>query len=295
MVKCGCQQKGGSPVKRKTLWKLCLTSALAAGTAGWLWWGNSAVMVHTVTVTDGNLPREFEGFRVAQVSDLHNTEFGAGNETLLSLLEKARPDIIVITGDLIDSRRTDVDVALEFARGAVEVAPVYYVPGNHESRIPADFLKLERGLEELGIRVLRGERELITREGAAIALIGVDDPTFSGEDSSQWEELLRGELERLREAGRYCVLLIHRPELAETYAKAGMNLVFSGHAHGGQVRLPFIGGVIAPNQGFFPQYDGGLYTLGDTRMVVSRGLGNSIIPLRVNNRPEIILAELHQK
>lgn len=282
-------------MKKKTILGLCMASALVAGTAGWLWWGNRAVMVHTISVTDQRLPQEFEGFRIAQISDLHNEVFGTGNGELLTLLAGTRPDIIVITGDLIDSRRTDVSAALEFVRGAVEIAPVYYVAGNHESRIPEEFWMLERCMENLGVSVLRGERTLLTREGAAIALIGVDDPTFQDKDSANWPGIVEEELGRLREEGLYSILLIHRPELLETYARAGMNLVFSGHAHGGQVRIPFVGGVIAPNQGFFPQYDGGLYTMGDTQMVVSRGLGNSLCPLRVNNRPEIVLAELHGK
>ena len=282
-------------MKKKTILGLCMASALVAGTAGWLWWGNRAVMVHTISVTDQRLPQDFEGFRIAQISDLHNEVFGTGNGELLTLLAGTRPDIIVITGDLIDSRRTDVSAALEFVRGAVEIAPVYYVAGNHESRIPEEFWMLERCMENLGVSVLRGERTLLTREGAAIALIGVDDPTFQDKDSANWPGIVEEELGRLREEGLYSILLIHRPELLETYARAGMNLVFSGHAHGGQVRIPFVGGVIAPNQGFFPQYDGGLYTMGDTQLVVSRGLGNSLCPLRVNNRPEIVLAELHGK
>lgn len=280
-------------MKKKTILGLCLASALTAGTAGWLWWGNRAVMVQTISVVDQYLPQEFEGFRIAQISDLHNEVFGSENRELLTLLAGAKPDVIVITGDLVDSRRTDVDAALEFVRGAVEIAPVYYVAGNHESRIPEEFWMLERGLYQMGAHVLRGERALLTRDGAAVALIGVDDPTFQDKNSANWPGIVEAELGRLREEGLYSILLIHRPELMETYAKAEMNLVFSGHAHGGQVRLPFVGGVIAPNQGFFPQYDGGLYTLGDTRMVVSRGLGNSLAPLRVNNRPEIVLAELH--
>lgn len=282
-------------MKKKTILGLCMASALVAGTAGWLWWGNRAVMVHTISVTDQRLPQEFEGFRIAQISDLHNEVFGTGNGELLTLLAGTQPDIIVITGDLIDSRRTDVSAALEFVRGAVEIAPVYYVAGNHESRIPEEFWMLERCMENLGVSVLRGERTLLTREGAAIALIGVDDPTFQDKNSANWPGIVEEELGRLREEGLYSILLIHRPELLETYARAGMNLVFSGHAHGGQVRIPFVGGVIAPNQGFFPQYDGGLYTMGDTQLVLSRGLGNSLCPLRVNNRPEIVLAELHGK
>ena len=184
-------------MKKKTILGLCLASALAAGTAGWLWWGNRAVMVHTISVTDRNLTHAFEGFRIAQISDLHNEVFGAGNGQLLTLLAETKPDVIVITGDLIDSRHTDVDAALEFARGAVELAPVYYVPGNHESRLPEEFWMLERSLDQMGVHVLRGERAILTRQGAAIALIGVDDPTFQDKNSARWPELLEAELERL--------------------------------------------------------------------------------------------------
>ena len=279
-------------MRKKKILLSCLAALLALGL--WLWWGNTAVMVHTITVTDSRLPRAFSGFRVAQISDLHNDAFGTGNETLLTLLTEAGPDIIVITGDMIDSRRTDVEAALTFAAGAAEIAPTYYVTGNHEQRVPRAFARLEEGLTKLGVRLLRGAGEEILRDGASITLAGVDDVSFYAEKSAgrDPEVLLLEDIQSLREEGGYTILLSHRPELAEIYEKSGVELVFSGHAHGGQMRLPFIGGLAAPGQGLFPQYDGGLYTLGETQMVVSRGLGNSIIPLRVNNPPEIVLAEL---
>ena len=279
-------------MRKKKILLSCLAALLALGL--WLWWGNTTVMAHTITVTDSRLPRAFSGFRVAQISDLHNDAFGTGNETLLTLLTEAGPDLIVITGDMIDSRRTDVEAALTFAAGAAEIAPTYYVTGNHEQRVPRAFARLEEGLTKLGVRLLRGEGENIWRDGASITLAGVDDVSFYAEKSAGRvpEGLLLEDIQSLREEGGYTILLSHRPELAEIYEKSGVELVFSGHAHGGQVRLPFIGGLAAPGQGLFPQYDGGLYTLGETQMVVSRGLGNSIIPLRVNNRPEIVLAEL---
>ena len=279
-------------MRKKKILLSCLAALLALGL--WLWWGNTTVMAHTITVTDSRLPRAFSGFRVAQISDLHNDAFGTGNETLLALLTEAGPDLIVITGDMIDSRRTDVEAALTFAAGAAEIAPTYYVTGNHEQRVPQAFARLEEGLTKLGVRLLRGAGEEILRDGASITLAGVDDVSFYAEKSAgrDPEVLLLEDIQSLREEGGYTILLSHRPELAEIYEKSGVELVFSGHAHGGQVRLPFIGGLAAPGQGLFPQYDGGLYTLGETQMVVSRGLGNSIIPLRVNNPPEIVLAEL---
>ena len=276
---------------------LTLTVCLLLALIGWLWWGNTAVMVHTIAVTDERVPQAFSGFRIAQISDLHNAEFGTGNERLLTRLKEAKPDIIVITGDMIDSRRTDVEKALNFADGAVEIAPTYYVTGNHEQRVGDAFAQLSEGLTGLGVHVLRGEGEILWRDGASITLLGVDDPSFYAMELpgiSAEGQMLTDMLDLCRESG-YTVLLAHRPELVETYAQAGVELVFSGHAHGGQVRLPFVGGLVAPGQGLFPQYDGGLYTIGNTNLVVSRGLGNSIIPLRVNNRPEIVLAELRSK
>lgn len=256
---------------------------LAAVLTVWTLWANTAIEVNEWTVPSDRLPAEFEGFRIAQVSDLHNAAFGAENETMLDCLAACRPDIIVITGDLVDSRNTDIAVALNFAERAVEIAPCYYVSGNHESRI-RQWPDLRQGLLDTGVVVLEDEAVLLEREGQSLTLIGVQDPAFGGD--------LAGALERLTAGEGYTILLSHRPELFDLYVDAGADLVFSGHAHGGQFRLPFVGGLVAPNQGFFPEYDSGLYPDGSTAMLVSRGLGNSIIPLRLNNRPEILLTVL---
>ena len=242
------------------------------------------------------IPEAFTGFRIAQVSDLHNAEFGEGNEKLIELLSLSRPDMIVITGDLIDSRHTDIEIALEFARQAIKLAPVYYVSGNHEARV-REYEDLKMGLAEAGVIVLEDQKVQITREGESISILGIDDPSFQedylfGYAASVTSSALS---ELQNESEGYTVLLAHRPELFETYVDAGVDLVFSGHAHGGQFRLPFIGGLVAPNQGFFPKYDAGLFSEGSTTMIVSRGVGNSIIPIRFNNRPEIILVTLSNR
>ena len=150
------------------------------------------------------------------------------------------------------------------------------------------------GLAEAGVIVLENQKVEITRDGEAITLMGIDDPSF--QESYLFgdaESVAKQAIEMLQsESDGYTVLLSHRPELFELYVKTGMDLVFCGHAHGGQFRLPFLGGLVAPNQGFFPEYDAGLFSEGITNMIVSKGVGNSIIPIRFNNRPEIILAEL---
>lgn len=276
-------------MKRRVI-VLILAAVLVPALLIWLLWANSSPAATQVTVASGALPEAFEGFKIAHVSDLHNAVFGRKNEKLLSLIRAAEPDIIAITGDLIDSRHTDIDSALAFVEAAAEIAPVYYVTGNHESRL--DFDEIEPRLIAAGARVLRNEAEDIGRGGERIRLAGIDDPSFIRTGGTA-EERAAAELEQLGDGGgTFTVLLAHRPELVEVYAEYGAGLVLSGHAHGGQVRLPLLGGLYAPGQGLLPEYDSGLYSLGETQMVVSRGLGNSVAPLRVNNRPELVIVTL---
>ncbi len=264
--------------------------------AAWTIWGNTALMVNTVIISSSRIPAAFSGFGIAQVSDLHNAEFGENNAKLLKLLSESKPDIIVITGDFIDASHTDVGIALGFAQESVKIAPTYFVTGNHEASSP-QYDTLKSGLEAAGVIVLEDEAVSLERNGESIALMGLADPDFTvkGDMFGEVPAMVSTKLENLNdgEGGGYTILLSHRPELFETYVGSGIDLVFAGHAHGGQFRLPFIGGVVAPNQGLFPEYDAGLYTDGSTNMVVSRGIGNSIIPLRFNNRPEIVLVELN--
>lgn len=263
----------------------------------WTVWSNKALMVSTISISSSHIPAAFSGFRIAQVSDLHNSEFGKNNTELLKLLSESRPDIIAITGDLIDANHTDVGIALGFAQESVRIATTYYVTGNHEAASP-QYDTLKAGLEEAGVIVLEDEAVSLERNGETITLFGLGDPDFTvkGDMFGETAAMVSTKLKNLDDGeGGYTILLSHRPELFETYVDCGIDLVFAGHAHGGQFRLPFIGGLVAPNQGMFPQYDAGLYTDGSTSMVVSRGIGNSIIPFRFNNRPEIVLVELNAR
>ena len=270
-------------MKRKQL--IATLAVLFAALAIWTVWGNTALMVSRYTLASDTLPEAFSGLRIAQVSDLHNAEFGEENEALLSLLEAEEPDLIVLTGDLVDSYRTDTALAADFAAACAGIAPTYYVTGNHEARIHG-FDALQTALEACGVTVLRDETAALEWEGAVIGLIGADDPGFH--DGRLATAVISAAVEEFD----FTVLLAHRPELFEGYASLGVDVVLSGHAHGGQFRLPLVGGLIAPGQGLFPAYDAGIYTQGGCRMVVSRGLGNSIIPLRFNNRPELVIVTL---
>lgn len=284
-------------MSKKKIIILSIAAALLIAMVVWVIWGNTALELNTITVVNENLPESFEGYKIAQVSDLHNAQMGKNNEKLLAMLKEAAPDVIAITGDMIDSEHTDVEVALQFANEAVKIAPCYYVTGNHEAIADAAYAQLESGLLELGVHVLRDEAVFLEKNGELIQLIGLDDLGFSpvNDQIAQATANMEKTLVELVDDTTYTLLLAHRPELMDVYVAGNVDLVLSGHAHGGQFRIPFVGGVIAPGQGFFPEYDGGLYTEGETQMVVSRGIGNSVIPFRVNNRPEVVLVKLQRE
>lgn len=259
----------------------------------WTLWANTAVEMTVYEITSSRLPQAFSGFRIAQISDLHNDEMGNGNEALIRLLQDAEPDIIVITGDMIDSYDTHVDIAIDFAEKAVTIAPCYYVSGNHESRL-AEYAELKDAFDRLGVTVLEDQTATISRDEETITIVGVIDPSFKTVYKTDDESaVLNNALAAIEhQDSEYTILLSHRPEMFEIYAKHDIDLVFSGHAHGGQFRLPFVGGLFAPSQGLFPKYDAGVFKEGNTSMVVSRGIGNSSFPIRFNNRPELVLAVL---
>ena len=186
-------------------------------------------------------------------------------------------------------------VAFDFVKKAVQIAPVYFVTGNHEANF-SHYDQFKTGLEASGVTVLEDEAIQLVYNNEMITLIGLSDPDFTikGDMFNEVPAMVNTKLNSLiDDENSYTILLSHRSELFETYVCCGVDLVLCGHAHGGQFRLPFIGGLVAPNQGLFPKYDSGLYTDGKTNMVVSRGLGNSIIPFRFNNRPEVVLVELN--
>ena len=271
---------------------LCALAGIFLVLIVWTAWGNTALELNTYTISSRELPDAFDGYRIAQVSDLHNAEFGEGNQRLLDMLREAEPDMIAITGDLIDSRKTNIAVALVFAKEAVQIAPCYYVSGNHEARV-SGYRELKTGLVAAGVTVLEDELSEIKVSGEGITIIGVNDPSFSADYLAGDAAVMDEKLSALAaEDAGFTILLSHRPELFDTYVSHDMDLALSGHAHGGQFRLPLIGGLVAPNQGLFPKYDAGLYSENHTNMIVSRGLGNSIIPFRFNNRPEVVLIEL---
>ncbi len=258
----------------------------------WIIWGNVTVGVTHYTVCSDRVPVAFADYKIAVISDLHNARFGNENGRLIALIEKEQPDMIAITGDLIDSGNTNIEVAESLISELSGIAPIFFVTGNHESWVGNTYQELEEKLLDVGAVVLHDSMVELTKSGETIQIAGLDDPDFTGGASSVLESELQEKLSGMNLSEDYCILLAHRPEYFSTYVEENIDLVLSGHAHGGQFRLPFVGGVVAPGQGFFPKYDAGEYTENNTTMIVSRGIGNSVIPFRINNRPEVVMVRL---
>ncbi|NLJ17369.1 metallophosphoesterase, partial [Globicatella sulfidifaciens] len=192
------------------------------------------------TLEYDNLPNDFSNYRIAQISDLHNATFGKNNAQLINSLGKNQPNIIVITGDLIDSNHIDIEVAIEFVKQAKKIAPCYFVTGNHEAWIGKKYNELEKELLEQDVIVLRNENVSLQHGKSTLELIGVDDPQFMERTSMLDQALMQRKLQEISVAeDSFKILLSHRPELFDVYVDHSMDLVLSGHAHGGQFRIPF--------------------------------------------------------
>lgn len=256
----------------------------------WIIWTNLAIKTTDITIENNKIPEEFNNFKIAQVSDLHNRKLG---DRLIKIIQNESPDIIVVTGDLVDSSHTDFDTAMEFIDSAMKIAPVYYVTGNHEAWLN-NFEDLEKRLTDSRVYILDNKCQWLTKGDAKINIAGVKDPDFIERTSLDGIQgaIVTESLKPLLNNEYYNIVLSHRPELFEEYVNMQADLVLTGHAHGGQVRIPFVGGLIAPNQGLFPHYTEGVYSKDNTDMVVSRGLGNSVIPVRINNTPELFMITL---
>lgn len=229
------------------------------------------------------LGADLDGYRIVQISDLHNAKFGKNNQRLVDRIRECDPDMIVLTGDLVDSNHTNVDRAVQFVNEIVKICPVYYVTGNHEYWLDtSEYENLMDGVASAGVIILDNQVVEISRWDAKFRLVGLDDKSLA---DGTLEALLSDEKE-------LTVVLAHEPQYFARYAGTGVDLVLSGHAHGGQFRLPFVGGIVAPDQGFLPEYTAGEYYMNGTEMIVSRGLGNSVIPVRLFNYPEIVCVEL---
>ena len=246
---------------------LAAGAALCAG-AVWALQGELGVTRYDLSLPEGL--EGLDGLKIAQISDVHSADIQGELQTAL---REAAPDLIVFTGDLVNREDRDLSCALSLAAMAAQIAPAYYAPGNHEADNPC-YPELREGLEEAGITVLENESVQLWYRGARVNIIGLLDLAFHPQGRTAAREELPGLIQDLSVHGALNVVLSHRPSLMEEYEESGADLVFSGHAHGGQVRMPLIGPLFAPDEGALPDYTAGTYLAGETWVVVSRGLGN---------------------
>lgn len=257
-----------------------------------LYFENNLISITRIDIISYDVPAAFAGYKIVHLSDLHSKRFSKEQGILKSKIKDIKPDAIVFTGDLIDSKLEQLEPCMELMRGLVKMAPTFFVTGNHEWG-SGKYADLEKQLEGNGIVVLRNTYAKIRKGTDEIDIVGIDDPVAGGRiNGDSTASNIREAIKGIEDTEKFKILLAHRPESFPLYSEYGFNLVFAGHAHGGQVRLPFIGGIVAPNQGFFPQYTAGKHEWGNAVMVVSRGLGNSVFPQRVFNRPEIVVVTL---
>ena len=256
-------------------------------------WSNHSLQTERYTFASSRLPEGFDGCVIVQLSDLHGAEFGEGNRDLIDRVRSQSPDYIFLTGDLQDRyRRTPRSYSVALGRALSEIAPTYFVTGNHEWAFP-DVRDLKREMTEAGVRVLTNEYAVLTRKGDSILLAGIDDP--NGFADQKRPEALAEEV-RSAAPGAFWMLLAHRNNYFEReYSHLGADLVISGHGHGGLIRLPFTDGLVSVERSFFPSYTAGFYQANGAEVFVSRGLGNSGKTFRLFNRPEVVVLTLERE
>lgn len=256
-------------------------------------WSNHSLQTERFTFTSPRLPAGFDGCVIVQISDLHGAEFGENNEKLLARVRDARPDYIFLTGDMQDLyRQTPRGYTVALGRALTEIAPVFFITGNHEW-VFSDVRDLKRELKDTGVTVLSNEYVTLSRNGGSILLAGIDDP--NGFADQKKPEELASELQEAH-PDAFWILLAHRNNyFKRVYSRLGADLVISGHGHGGLIRLPFTDGLISAERSFFPSYTAGFYEANGAKVFVSRGLGNSGRTFRLFNRPELVILTLERE
>lgn len=278
-------------MKKKTIMIILIVAVIIILCVFYLYYENTKLQVSNYNIISNNIPVDFNNYKILQISDFHNTRNKTLTDDLIKEIAKQKPNIIVFTGDFIDANRTNTDIAIKFIKEINNIVPMYFVFGNHESSI-SGYLKEQ--LEKNKVIVLDNKTEVLKVNNSEINLIGINDPVMFNENAVSDSEIIKVELDNAKYSeDKYSILLSHRPELFDTYVEKKLDLILTGHAHGGQIRIPCIGGIIAPNQGFFPKYTKGVCEQNNTTMIVSRGIGNSILPFRINNRPELVIVTLN--
>lgn len=254
---------------------------------------NNVIEITEISVVDDEIPTAFDNVKIVHISDLHNKNYGEDENVLLEKIDEIAPDYIFLTGDMVSSKDTDFTPFYNLAYELGNKYECYYIYGNHELDLKNDEWKdIKQKLEELSIHVLDNTMVTLSREGEEIYLYGMwYNPKYYIR-----EEFTLTDMEKIMGTSQdgYNILLTHNPDDFEVYADWGADLTFSGHVHGGMIRLPFVGGIISPNRTLFPVYDSGLYVIDTANMIVSRGLSRGQTGIRFLNQPELIIVTLEK-
>lgn len=290
-------------------------------------WQNNSIVVTKMNYKNKKIPKEFNGLKILHISDFHNKKFGKNYKRIIKKIKEINPNIVLITGDTIDCHFPKPDRVYYFFELLTKIFPVYLVSGNHE-HVCGRYDEFIKGYKNAGVHILDDTFVEIEKNNEKLKILGISDLTgnirarlakkqvklrlntselccyisaikenvfgyISDNSRKVFEEKIKNVVCKCNK-NEFCILLAHRPELINLYEKYNIDLVLSGHAHGGQFRFLGIKGIIAPGQGIFPKYTSGLYRKKNTSMIVSRGLGNSVIPIRIFNRPELVVIDLEK-
>lgn len=272
---------------RGCLTALIILALIAAAAAFLIKDSRDDLEISRYEVNSKKLPESFDGFKIVQLSDLHGAEFGEDGMGLVEKVKELEPDIIALTGDFVTDEG-DLAAVKKLAGRLTELCPVYFVSGNHEFGSGLA-IKVRNILERAGVKYLSNEYLTINRGEDEILLGGVEDP-LAYADMLSPDELAQKMNDAAPDA--FKILLGHRNYWMTEYPELPVDLIFCGHAHGGLIRIPGVGGLIGTDRRLFPDFDAGEYNNGRYTLIVSRGLGNSVSIPRVFNRPEIVCVEL---
>lgn len=279
--------KGKKHRGRGCLTALIILALIAAAAAFLIKDSREDLEISRYEVASQKLPESFDGFKIVQLSDLHGAEFGEDGMALVDKVGSLEPDMIALTGDFVTDEG-DLAAVEKLAARLVKLCLVYFISGNHEFGSGLA-VKVRNILERAGVKYLSNEYLTISRGEDEILLGGVEDP-LAYADMLSPDELAQKMNDAAPDA--FKILLGHRNYWMTEYPELPVDLIFCGHAHGGLIRIPGVGGLIGTDRRLFPDFDAGQFNNGRYTLIVSRGLGNSVPIPRIFNRPEIVCVEL---
>ena len=265
--------------------------------------GNNSIKISEYNIENSKIPDEFNNMKILQLSDLHSKKFGKDNSYLVKKINEINPDIVVMTGDMMNSKGDDGEVLINIIKKLGNKYHIYYIVGNHEQILESNDSELFKNyldkLVDLKVKVINNDKIELKKEKSVINLYGMwinlryyVDKTNNNQKDITFNDETVNQILKTSDKGSFNLLITHNPLYFEAYSKWGADLTLAGHIHGGIINIPFVGGVLSPEKKLFPKYYGGDYVFNNSNMIVNRGLGNEGYLIRVFNRPEMSVINL---